>query len=264
MHAPYLEALQLRLGIDSTPLPYFRPSLKFQPPINVRTLNLIQIDDEPVLRSVGAALRIATHLKELTMWADGDSMLSLSEVSSSWHGCLPFELTFLDLRGFVDLGTRPCALWNLFSPVKLMALTLHVGPEFDVADCSEFWETSVVAELRPKQLSTNLVVHGLKQFIHSFSGLEAFSITSPNVACRPEPLPLLLDALEEQHSTTLKVLSVDPQGALANHLLDDETLMQMPTRFTNIEEFRFGMLHTLPVKIVPWFLLTDALLTIIF
>ncbi|KAJ5783759.1 uncharacterized protein N7518_009436 [Penicillium psychrosexuale] len=148
-------------------------------------------------------------------------MLRFSEVSSTWRCQVPFKLTYLDLRGFVDLGRPSCALWTLLSPANLMALTLDVGPGFDLAESSEFCATSVVTNLRPKELTTNLVVHGLKDFIQSFSGLEAFSITSPVMACVPEPLYLLLDALAELHSATLKVLSIDPQGALANHLLED-------------------------------------------
>lgn len=251
MFSPTLESLQLRLGTDSTPSPYFHPPLEFWPPINVKALILIQIDDESVLRSVGSVLRTATRLRELTMWADEDSKLRFSEVSSTWCGRVPFKLTSLDLRGFVDLGRPSCSLWSLLSPVKLKTLTLNVGPGFEVADFSKFWETSVVADLRPKQLSTNLVVHGLKDFIHSFSGLEAFSITSPTIACVPEPLDLILDALGKLHSATLKVLSIDPIRALANHLLDDISLNQVANRFTNIEELRFGMVEAMPVRIGP-------------
>ncbi|KAJ5185882.1 hypothetical protein N7491_006248 [Penicillium cf. griseofulvum] len=247
---PTLERVQLRLGTDSTPSPYFHPPLEFWPPINVGILTLIQIDDETVLRSIGSVLRTATRLRELTMWADGDRMLHFSEVSSTWCGQVPFKLSFLDLRGFVDLGRPSCALWSLLSPVKLRTLNLNVCPGFDLADSSEFWGISVVADLKPKQLSTNLVVHGLEGFIHSFSGLEAFSITSP-AACVPEPLDLLLDALEKLHSATLKVLSIDPQGVLSKHLLDDAFLNEFANRFPNIEELRFGMVEAVPENTIP-------------
>lgn len=178
-------------------------------------------------------------------------MLRFSEVSSTWCGQVPFKLTSLDLRGFVDLGRPSCALWSLLSPAKLRALTLNVGPGFDLADFSDFWEISVVANLRPEQLSTNLVVHGLKDFIQSFSGLEAFSITSPTMACVPEPLDLLLDALGKLHSATLKILSIEPQRALANHRLDHASLNQVTNCFTNIEELQFGMVEAVPVRIGP-------------
>ncbi|KAJ5267880.1 hypothetical protein N7478_010688 [Penicillium angulare] len=243
---PTLERVQLRLGTDSTPSPYFHPPLAFWPPINVRTLTLIQIDDESVLQSIGAVLRTATRLRELTMWADEDSMLRFSEVSSTWCDQVPFQLTSLDLRGFVDLGRPSCALWSLLSPVKLRTLTLNIGSDFDIADLSGFWDDSVVANLRPKQLTTNLVMNGLKDFIKSFSGLEAFVITSPTIACVAERLDLLLEALGKLHSATLKVLSIDPRRALAKHLLDDSLLKQSVNRFTNIEELRFGMVKAVP------------------
>lgn len=245
-----IERLQLRLGTDSTPSPYFHPPLEFWPPINVRALTLIQIDDQSVLQSIGSVLRTATRLKELTMWADGDKMLPFSEVSSTWRGRVPFSLTSLDLRGFVDFGQSSCPLWNLLSPVNLRALTLHVGPYLDVADFSSFWESSVTANLRPKQLSTNLVMNGLAVFIQSFSGLEAFSITSPSTVCVPERLDLLLGALGKQHSATLKVLSIDSEGVLADHLLDDISLDQIVNQFKYIEELRLGMIETVPVGIL--------------
>jgi hypothetical protein len=161
-----------------------------------------------------------------------------------------FELTYLDLRGFVDVGIPQLALWSLLSPVKLKSLTLHVGPTSDVSDCSEFWVRSIAAGLRPEQLSTNLVVHGLEDFIHSFSGLSVFSITAPKVACQPEPLSVVLDALWKQHATTLKVLSINPLRALSSHQLNDVTLIQMMTRFTKVEELQFGMPQAVPVRIL--------------
>lgn len=243
-----LQSLQLRLGTDSTPSPYFHPPIKFWPPINVRALVLIQIDDESVLRSIGSVLRTATRLRELTMWADGDYMLRFSQVSSSWCGLVPFKLTSLDLRGFVDLGRPSCALWSLLSPVDLKTLTLNTSLNVDSLDFSSFWETSVAADLRPKTLSTNLVMNGLEGFIQSFSGLEAFSITSPNTACVPERLDLLLGALVKLHSATLKVLSIDPKGALINHLLDEASLNQLSKHFPNIEELRFGIVEAISVR----------------
>jgi hypothetical protein len=182
------------------------------------------------------------------MWADGDYMLRFSQVSSSWCGQVPFKLTSLDLRGFVDLGRPSCALWSLLSPFDLKTLSLNTSLNVDSLDFSSFWETSVAAELRPKTLSTNLVMNGLEGFIQSFSGLEAFSITSPNTACVPERLDLLLDALVKLHSATLKVLSIDPKGALVNHLLDDASLNQLSKHFPKMEELRFGIFEAISVR----------------
>lgn len=183
------------------------------------------------------------------MWADGDRMLHFSEVSSTWCDPVPFKLASLDLRGFVDVGQQSCALWSLLSPVELKTLTLNVGPGVDLDEFSLFWETSIAAGLRPKQLSTNLVMNGIEGFIQSFSGLEAFSITSPAMACVPERLGLLLYALGKLHSATLKILSIDPNRALANHLLDDVLLVQVLKQFPNIEELRFGVVASVPVSI---------------
>jgi hypothetical protein len=242
MLTPSLEILQLRMGTDNTPSPYFHPPLEFRPSINVRTLNLIEIDDESVLRSLGVALSNSTNLEELTIWADTESVLCFSKISGSLDGQLISESRSLDLRGFVDLGTPRCPLWGLISPVKLKSLTLQVGSTFDVADCTGFWEKSVEAELRPRQLSTDLVAQGFVEFIHSFSGLEALSIASPNTAFLPEPPSLLLQSLRLQHSATLKVLSINPRGYIANHL-DKNLLNEMTTCFAEAEEFRFGIVQ---------------------
>ncbi|KGO64405.1 hypothetical protein PITC_022550 [Penicillium italicum] len=112
--------------------------------------------------------------------------------------------------------------------------------EPDVVDCAEFWETSTVAGLRPEHLSTNLVARGLKDFILSFSGLEIFSISPPNITCQAEPFPILLAALRKQHSATLKVLSIRPQGA-SNNFLDGESLAELTDHLMSIEELRFGV-----------------------
>jgi hypothetical protein len=241
MLAPSLEILQLRMGTDNTPSPYFHPSLEFRPPINVRTLILIEIDDESVLRSLGVAL-LNSKVEELTIWADAESALCFREISSNWDGQLFSELRSLDLRGFVDLGTPRCPLWDFISPVKLKSLTLHVGSTFDVADCTGFWEKSIEAELRPRQLSTDLVTHGFVEFIHSFSGLETLSIASSNTAYLPELPLLLVQSLRVQHSATLKVLSINPRGYIASHL-DKNLLNEMTTGFAEAEEFRFGIVE---------------------
>lgn len=249
MLMPNLEALQLRLGTDSTPSPYFHPSLDFRPPINVRTLTLIEIDDKSVLQSLGSALQSATCLRELTMWAVGDSLLRLSDAFVNWSGQAPFELTTLDLRGFYEVGEPMCDLWDFISPMKLKTLTLHVHPKSDISACADFWRSSVTAGLRPQKLSTNLLAHGMKDFILSFSGLEVFNISLPNATSPPEPLPVLLSALRKQHSATLKVLSADPQDTLSSHLLDGELLNILMTHFTNIEELQLGVDQTVQVEL---------------
>ena len=262
MLMPNLEVLQLRVGTDSTPSPYFHPSLNFSS-VNLTTLRLIQLDNKAILRSLGLALTTATRLRELTVWAEIDSMLSFTDVSSSWHQRAPFELKILDLRGFVDLGRPPWALWSLLSPAKITTLILLGGPNCDPAGYSEFWEASIAADLHPQQLCTNLVVVGFKDFINAFSGLEKFSITSSSIDIEypAESLPLLLDALHRRHSKTLRVLSIDPQEALGKHLLDNHSIIQIANEFPNIEELRFGIINVVSVNLTSSFLFATTLLT---
>jgi hypothetical protein len=161
-------------------------------------------------------------------------------------------LMSLDLRGFIDLGQPSCALWSLLSPAKLQALSLYVCRGCDFDDSFEFWETSTRAELRPKRLATNLVVPGLKTFLQSFSGLEAFSITSLINKFVSDPLNVLLGALEKNHSEALKFLSVDPIGALANHVFDNALLAYFTCHFPHIEELRIGMAESVPVRVTSY------------
>jgi hypothetical protein len=183
------------------------------------------------------------------MWANTDSLLRLSEAFVNWSGSAPFELTSLDLRGFYEVGEPMCALWNFLSPMKLKTLTLHVHSKSDMSTCAEFWQSSVTAGLRPQKLSTNLLAHGMKDFILSFSGLEVFNISLPNAKRPPEPLPVLLSALRKQHSATLKVLSTNPQDTLSSHLLNDELLNILMSHFTNIEELQLGVDQTVQVEL---------------
>lgn len=182
MLMPNLEALQLRVGTDSTPSPYFHTSLNFCSAINLTTLRLIQLDNKAILQSLGLALTTASRLRELTIWAEVDSLLSFTDITSSWYHRAPFELNVLDLRGFVDLGRPPWALWGMLSPAKIKTLVLLGGPNCDPAGYSRFWEASISSDLRPQKLSTNLVVAGLKDFVHAFSGLERLSITSSSIS----------------------------------------------------------------------------------
>jgi hypothetical protein len=262
---PNLQALQLRVGTDSTPSPYFHPALNFCSPINLTTLRLIQLDNKAILQSLGLALTTASRLRELTIWAEVDSLLSFTDITSSWYHRAPFELNVLDLRGFVDLGRPPWALWSMLSPAKIKTLVLLGGPNCDPAGYSRFWEASISSDLRPQKLSTNLVVAGLKDFVHAFSGLERFSITSSSISIEypAESLPLLLGALQKQHSATLKVLSIDPQEALAKHLLDNQSLSQITSEFPCLEELRFGIADIALVKLTSSFLFVAILLTLI-
>lgn len=251
MLMPDMEVLQLRVGTDNTPSPYFHPSLNFSSPIHLTSLRLVQLDNKAILRSLGLALTTATRLRELTVWAETESQLSFTDISCSWQERVPFELKTLDLRGFVDLGRPPWALWRMLSPSKIKSLKLFGGPNCSLDGYSEFWDASISVELRPGELSTNLVVAGFKDFICAYSGLEIFNINSSNIEFNypAEALVPLLDALRKQHSTTLRVLSIDPHEALAKHFLTDTALVQIANEFPNIEELRFGMANIVSVRV---------------
>lgn len=240
MFRPSLETLQLRLGTDDTPKPYFHPLFEFHAPINVRTMRLIQVDNNSILESIGLAISKATKLQELSIWADEDSSLTLDSLFGSWKGKCAFQLISLDIRGFDGLGTAPQSLWDRMSPFKLRELTLQLKGNFQSAKCIEFWEQSFKAGLRPVWLSTNLVTPGLTQFIASCSGLEMFNIL-PSDSSPAEPLLPLIQALREQHSATLKALAICPQGHPADYTFDNSMVTRLSADFPEIEELRFGL-----------------------
>lgn len=236
---PYLERLQLRLGTDCTPKPYFHPVLDFNRHINVRSLNLVQIDSQDVLESFADAPVFAKNLRELTLWADADSELSLESLISRWCEKEPLQLSALDLRGFADLGQRPGSFWNCICSWTLRDLTLEIGSAFQVAHCNEFWSSSIRAGLRPSRLTTNLLASGLSEFLASFSGLEVFSIMTCDPHRPVEPLESLLDTLQRQHSETLKVLGICTQEH-EDYLVDAQLVSTKILACPQIEELRFG------------------------
>ncbi|KAJ9213656.1 hypothetical protein DTO166G4_4738 [Paecilomyces variotii] len=237
---PHLERLQLRLGTNSTPKPYFHPVLGFDRHINVQSLNLVQIDNHAVLESFADAPLFASKLKELTLWADADSELSVEPLLSRWRDQRQrFPLTALDFRGFSDLGWSPASVWNCICSSTLKDLTLEIGPSFQVSDCNEFWSSAMEAGLRPSRLSTNLLASGLIEFISSFSGLEALSIMTCDPNRPVEPLGPLLNFLQRQHSNTLKVLGICPQEH-EDYLLDAQMVSEHILACHKIEELRFG------------------------
>lgn len=240
MFRPSLEAFQLRMGPNHTPKPYFHPLFEFHAPINVKIMRFTQVDDISVLKTIGLAVSNAANLKELSIWADGDIGLTLDSLFDSWKGTSAHSLASLDIRGFYGLGAAPQSLWDRLSPFYLRELTLQLVGDFQSTKCVEFWEQSFKAGLRPLQLSSNLVTPGLTQFIASFSGLKTFNIL-PSESPPAELLLPLLQALQEQHSRTLKALAVCPQGHLAEYTLDNSIVNQLSAGFLEIEELRFGL-----------------------
>lgn len=102
--------------------------------------------------------------------------------------------------------------------------------------------------MRPAQLSSNLIIPGLKELVSSFTGLEVFSITPFAASNLTEPLLPLLQALQENHSGTLKVLAINLNDSPTNYTLDLDAIEKLGTGFPKIEEFRFGSVQSSPVS----------------
>src|SRR5438034_11756010 len=83
---PRLEILQLRMGTDDTPLPYFHPLLHFENFRNLTRLSLVQIDNAEVLRSIGRLISSTNCLSEIHIEADADIELSLATLFEDYQG----------------------------------------------------------------------------------------------------------------------------------------------------------------------------------
>lgn len=243
MERPDLEYIQLRLGTDSTPKPFFHPTLEFYQPIGVKVMRFVQINDPAVLRSISLAISRAVNLQELHVQADPDSRLSLDSLLASCNGRCAFQLRSLDLQGIDAIDMTARSLWDTFSPLKLRELTLQLGKKDQLTECTDFWEESMKVGLRPRRLSTNLALPGLKEFLLSFAGLEVFNITPPSPSLSIEPLLPLLQALQEKHSATIKVLAINPDGYSTDYTLDLGTIEKLSAAFPGIEELRFGLVQ---------------------
>ena len=241
LERPSLEHIQLRLGTDNTPKPFFHPTLEFRQPINVKVMRFVQVNDPEVLRSVSLAILRAIHLQELGIEADEDVGLSLDSLLASCNGRTVFQLRSLDLRGFLALGTTSRSFWNTLRPSKLRDLSLHFGRTAQMTECLDLWDESIKAGLRPRRLSSNLALPGLKEFLLSFTGLEVFIITPPSPSPFIEPLTPLLQALHEKHSATIKALAIDPDGNSADYTLGLNAIEKLGAAFPEIEELRFGL-----------------------
>lgn len=251
MERPSLEFIQLRLGTNSTPKPFFHPTFEFHQPTNVKVMRFVQVNDPAVLRSISLAVSRAVHLQELSIQADSDSRLSLDSLLASCNGRYAFQLHILDLRGFDGLGMTPRSFWDTLSPSNIRELILQLGEKAQLTECAEFWNELIKAGLRPRLLSSNMALPGLKDFLLSFTGLEVFSITPPSPSSLIEPLLPLLQALQERHSATIKALAINPNDNSADYTLDIDTIGQLSAAFPGIEELRFGLVHPNLVSRLP-------------
>ncbi|KAB8244614.1 hypothetical protein BDV35DRAFT_382164 [Aspergillus flavus] len=233
-----LRCLRIRMGTDCTPKPFFRPTLHLHTTVKLRVMHLTQVDNVVVLQSLGVALKHATQLERLSIWADDRAELSISSLVEDWHKPAPFRLRSLDIRGFSDIGIPVKSMWAAIPPTELRELTLELGPSLLVQDPTEFWDASVEADLRPLRLRVNLGIKGIQEFISSFSGLEAFHLV-PSDTLRPmEPIRVLVDALRRHHSSTLKVLGLSPFLDGSKYVLDVPDIKYLVGALPDIEELR--------------------------
>ncbi|RAH71273.1 uncharacterized protein BO66DRAFT_448448, partial [Aspergillus aculeatinus CBS 121060] len=238
---PMLRNLQLRMGTDCTPKPFFRPPLNMKLSMSLTVLSLVQVDDVEVMRSVGAAVSSATNLRELTIWADNNSGISVSTLFESWPTHLASQLYLLDLRGFAALGVTPADFWAMLRPSKLTTITLDfLDPDSLATTVRNFWDAGLEADFRPVRLTTNLLDSSIDGFLRAFSGLEVFHGTpirgqtsSQLVACES-----LVEVLETQHGATLKVLGLSLPCHEDRPCSCAELLTLIASRFPQLEELR--------------------------
>ncbi|PYH42460.1 uncharacterized protein BP01DRAFT_376146 [Aspergillus saccharolyticus JOP 1030-1] len=209
---PMLRRLQLRMGTDCTPKPFFRPPLTMRLSANLTVLSLVQIDDVEVMGSLGVTIRSATNLRELTIWTDNISGISLGALFEHWPTTLPSNLHLLDLRGLGALGVTPANFWATMCPKKLTTLTLEFAdPGIIVPTVRDFWDAGFAAGFRPTRLTTNFADDTLGGFLEGFSGLETLQIT-PIKGREPARLTAsraLFEVLDRQHGATLRGLALN-------------------------------------------------------
>ncbi|RAH79107.1 hypothetical protein BO86DRAFT_421049 [Aspergillus japonicus CBS 114.51] len=238
---PMLRNLQLRMGTDCTPKPFFRPPLNMKLSMSLTVLSLVQVDDVDVMRSVGTAVRSATNLRELTIWADNNSGISVSTLFEGWPTHLASQLHLLDLRGFAALGVTPADFWAMLRPSKLTTVTLDfLDPDSLATTVRDFWDAGLEADFRPVRLTTDLVNNSIDGFLRAFSGLEVFhgipirgQTSSQMVASES-----LLEVLEQQHGATLKVLGLSLPCHEDRPCSCVELLRLIATKLPQLEELR--------------------------
>jgi hypothetical protein len=240
-----LEYLQLRVGTNGSPTPFFHPTLEFNRYAKLRSLSIIEVTDLEALNSVGNALFLTEQLSELTISANTDSRLSLGDIFASWTGPKSLDLNTLDLRGFANLGSPAASIWESITPFHLAELTLDIGAsDRPLEDYGEFWEAAAEACVELTRLETNLITGGLTRFICSFSGLKMLLLMPCLLTSHVfRPLSPLLHTVAIEHSSSLRVLSIHPQGVdETEYLLDRRMLMALTASCTQLQEIAFGIL----------------------
>jgi hypothetical protein len=239
-----LEYLQLRVGTNGSPTPFFHPTLAFSRCSNLRSLNIVEITDLESLISIGKAIFSTERLIELTLSANKDSRLPVAGIFASWTAAKSLDLRILDLRGFSNLGCPAESLWESVNASRVRELTIDIGEsEQPLEDFAGFWEAATAAGVQLIRLETNLITGGLSSFLRSFNGLEILIL----LPCLLEsysfqPLSPFLLMLAAEQSSSLRVLSVRPQGLNeTEYLLDQYMLASLTTSCTQLQEVAFGI-----------------------
>lgn len=241
-----LEYLQLRVGTNGSLTPFFHPAIEFHHFTNLRSLNIVEVNDRAMLSAVGNAIFMAEQLTNLTIWTNNDAELPLDGIFADWPGPKLLHLKTLDLRGFGSLGTSASTIWESVTSSHLTEFTLNIGASArPIEDYVNFWEDGAKSGVQLTRLGTNLVTESLETFIRSFSGLKVLILMPCELTSQTsQPLSSLLDTVTTEHSASLEVLSIQPQGADdKEHLLNRTLLTALTASCTKLEEIAFGILQ---------------------
>lgn len=241
-----LEYLQLRVGTNGGLTPFFHPAIEFHHFTKLRSLNVVEVTDLAMLNAVGNAIFMTEQLTDLTIWSNNDAELPLDGIFADWPEPKSLDLKTLDLRGFGSLGTSASAVWDSVTSSHLTEFTLIIGASArPLEDYVNFWEDGAKSGVQLTRLGTNLVTNSLEKFICSFSGLKVLLLMPCELISQSsEPLSSLLDTVTAEHSNTLEVLSIQPQGEDdKEHLLNRTLLTTLAESCTKLEEIAFGILQ---------------------
>jgi hypothetical protein len=238
----HLEILQLRLGTDHTPLPYFHSLLHFGNFRNLTRLAVIQIDKAEVLRSVGRLINSTNRLSEIHIEGDADKALSLATLFEDYQALTRLRLTTVDIRGFTDLNCSVWRLWEITEPRSLQELTLQIDGPFHEEDYDKFWLAASQLNISLNALATNAAVGSFLQFLGSFSGLSSMILSSNRNTNPAASLGELLHVLMSQHLESLKVLAIYPQGYQEqDYLLSNWSLTKVADTWRGLTELAFAI-----------------------
>ncbi|KAI9836161.1 MAG: hypothetical protein M1837_003449, partial [Sclerophora amabilis] len=239
---PSIQTLRIQTSVDHIPNPYHYPALRFHNFGTLQSLNLVQIDKNSVLESIGMVLNTSHLLTTVSLWADIESQLSLAPLLLMIDRVDHLPVKRLDLRGFAEFHCAVKSLWAVLSPTVLIALTIELGDLFDADEDDGVWGEAIAAQIRLKTLTVSHVTTGLANYILSFKGLETVHLMPCNITRPIGPFWAFVEALTTNHSGFLRVLGLCPQDVDDNvYLLDAQTLLNVTENCSHLVEFGFGI-----------------------